>query len=62
MSAMTIYRAIDAGEFPAVRIRNRLVIPARAVEALSEAAIAAQGVVDAADFVPARVAGAGGAA
>jgi excisionase family DNA binding protein len=60
MSAMTIYRAIDADEFPAVRIRGRLVVPARAMEALSEAAIAAQGAVDAADFVPAQVAAAGG--
>lgn len=53
MSAMTIYRAIDAGEFPAVRIRNRLIVPARAVEAMVEAAVSEGQPVDAADFVPA---------
>ena len=29
MSPMTLYRAIAAGEFPAVRIRGRLIVPAR---------------------------------
>lgn len=50
MSPMTVYRAINAGEFPAVRIRGRLIVPARAVDALIEAAVAEQGVVDAAEW------------
>lgn len=48
MSAMTVYRAIAAGEFPAVRVRGRLIIPAKAVDAMAEVATAQQTVVDAA--------------
>ncbi|MPZ64557.1 MAG: hypothetical protein GEU83_03230 [Pseudonocardiaceae bacterium] len=51
MSPMTVYRAIGAGEFPAVRIRGRLIVPAKAVEAMVEAAVADRTVVDAADWV-----------
>lgn len=40
MSSMTVYRAIAAGEFPAVRIRGRWIVPARAVEELIDAAMA----------------------
>ena len=32
-SDMTLYRAIRAGEFPAVRIRGRLIVPAKALDA-----------------------------
>ena len=39
MSSMTVYRAIAAGEFPAVRIRGRWIVPARAVEELIDAAM-----------------------
>lgn len=52
MSPMTVYRAISAGEFPAVRIRGRLIVPAKAVEAMADEAIADRTVVDAAGFVP----------
>ncbi|AEA26546.1 DNA binding domain protein, excisionase family [Pseudonocardia dioxanivorans CB1190] len=52
MSAMTVYRAINAGDFPAVRIRGRLIVPARAVDEMVDAAIATQSVVDAAGWVP----------
>ena len=52
MSSMTLYRAINAGEFPAVRIRGRLIIPAKAVEAMAEAAVGEQTVVDPAGWVP----------
>lgn len=51
MSSMTVYRAISAGEFPAVRIRGRLIVPAKAVEAMVDAAVAERAVVDAADWV-----------
>ncbi len=44
----TIYRAIRANEFPAVRVRNRYVIPARAVEQLASQATASGTCVDAA--------------
>lgn len=44
-SEMTLYRAIQEGQFPAVRIRGRLIVPAKAIEALAEAAL--QSVVDA---------------
>ncbi len=57
MSSMTVYRAIAAGEFPAVRIRGRLIVPARAVEAMAETAVAEQTVVDAAGWVPEGVSG-----
>lgn len=52
MSAMTLYRAISAGEFPAVRIRGRLIVPAKAIEAMADIAVADQTVVDAAGWVP----------
>jgi excisionase family DNA binding protein len=49
-SPMTVYRAIAAGEFPAVRIRGRLIIPARAIEAMTELAVSEQTVIDAAGW------------
>lgn len=52
MSPMTVYRAISAGQFPAVRIRGRLIIPARAIQEMVESALAEQGLVDAAGWVP----------
>jgi len=57
MSSMTLYRAIAAGGFPAVRIRGRLIVPARAVEAMVKAAMTEQTVVDAAAWVPEGVSG-----
>ena len=58
ISPMTLYRAINAGEFPAVRIRGRLIVPAKAVEAMSDAAMAEQGVVDAAGWASSPAGGA----
>ena len=49
-SEMTLYRAIGAGEFPAVRIRGRIIVPARAIEAMAEAAVLSSGLVEAADW------------
>lgn len=46
----TIYRAIREDAFPAVRLRTRYVIPARAVEALATLAADSGGVVDVARF------------
>jgi excisionase family DNA binding protein len=52
MSEMTLYRAIAAGEFPAVRIRGRLIVPTRAIDEMVEASLADGRMVDAADWVP----------
>jgi excisionase family DNA binding protein len=54
MSPVTLYRAISAGEFPAVRIRNRLIVPAKALDAMSEAAVTEQALVDAAHWTGVR--------
>lgn len=51
MSPMTVYRAISAGEFPAVRIRGRLIVPAKAIDAMAEIAIVEKTVVDVAGWV-----------
>jgi predicted DNA-binding transcriptional regulator AlpA len=54
MAPVTVYRAIRAGQFPAVRIRGRLIVPAKAVEAMADAAAVEHTVVDAAGWVPER--------
>ncbi len=51
VSKMTLYRAIAAGRFPAVRIEGRLIVPAKVVEAMAQAALTANATVDAADWV-----------
>ena len=53
MGQMTVYRAIHAGEFPAVRIRGRYLIPAKALEAMEDAAVATSSLVAAEDLTPA---------
>jgi excisionase family DNA binding protein len=50
MSPMTLYRAIAAGEFPAVRIGRRLVVPARVLEDMADAALSTGTTVDTADW------------
>jgi excisionase family DNA binding protein len=52
MGQMTVYRAIHAGEFPAVRIRGRYLIPAKALEAMEDAAVATSALVAAEDLTP----------
>jgi excisionase family DNA binding protein len=49
-SEMTLYRAIQAGEFPAVRIRGRIIVPVKAIEAMTDAALQSSGLVEAADW------------
>ena len=51
-SPVTLYRAIRAGQFPAVRIRGRLIV--QAVEAMADAAAVEHTVVDAAGWVSER--------
>lgn len=48
-SEMTVYRAITSGEFPAVKIRGRWIVPAKAIDEIESAAMAS-GAVDTADF------------
>ena len=50
MSEMTLYRVIAAGQFPAVRIGRRLVVPARVLEDMATAALATGMTVDTADW------------
>ena len=50
MSQMTLYRAIAAGEFPAVRIGRRLVVPARVLDDMAAAALATGTTIDTADW------------
>ena len=52
VSKITVYRAIAAGEFPAIKVRGRLIVPAKAIDAMAEAAVVDQTVVDVADWLP----------
>ncbi|NJC70835.1 helix-turn-helix domain-containing protein [Planosporangium thailandense] len=49
-SEVTLYRAIRAGEFPAIKIRGRYVIPSRALDDLEETAVSTGSVVDPAEL------------
>jgi excisionase family DNA binding protein len=51
LSSMSLYRAIRAGTFPAVRIRGRVFVPAKAIAAMVDAAVASGSVVDASDWL-----------
>lgn len=51
VSAMTLYREIAEGAFPAVRIRNRLIVPAKVVDEMAQVAIDHHSAVDARDWV-----------
>lgn len=50
VSPMTLYRAIKAREFPAVIIRGRISVPARAIENMEKAALFRDEAIDAAEF------------
>ena len=51
VSAMTIYRSIANNELPAIRIRNRLIVPAKYVDHMAETAIQRGALTTAADVV-----------
>lgn len=53
-SPVTLYRAIREGEFPAVRIRGRLIVPAKAIEAMADLAVTEQTTVDASGWAVQR--------
>jgi excisionase family DNA binding protein len=50
----TLYRAIREDAFPAVRVRTRYVVPARAIDELIEQASTSDGCVDVAKMTAAR--------
>ena len=52
VSEVTLYRAIHAGEFPAVRIRGRLIVPAKAIQALADAAVTDRSLINASGWSP----------
>jgi excisionase family DNA binding protein len=54
MAPVTLYRAIRDGEFPAMRVRGRLIIPARAIDAMIDAAITENSAVDASGWAVVR--------
>jgi excisionase family DNA binding protein len=39
MSPATLYREIAANRFPAVKVRTRLVVPAKAIDEIEQAAL-----------------------
>jgi excisionase family DNA binding protein len=49
-SEMTLYRAIKDGDFPALKIRGRIVVPARALEVMTETAVNESRVIDVAEW------------
>jgi predicted DNA-binding transcriptional regulator AlpA len=51
MSEVTLYRAIREGQFPAIKVRGRYVVPSRVLDDMESAALAAGAVVDAAEYV-----------
>jgi excisionase family DNA binding protein len=53
-SEVTLYRAIHAGQFPALKIRGRYVIPARVLDEMEEAALSSGAMVDAAAWAETR--------
>ncbi|WP_442875377.1 excisionase family DNA-binding protein [Amycolatopsis sp. NBC_00355] len=50
VSAMTIYRAVDEGTFPAIRTRGRISIPIKAIDAMEEVAVSEMRAVDSSEF------------
>ena len=50
LSPMTAYRAIAAGEFPAVKIRGRVIVPVGAIDAMVEAATSEGTLVHSSDW------------
>jgi excisionase family DNA binding protein len=56
LSSPTLYRAIHAGEFPAVRIRGRYIVPAKVLDLITEAALRGALTEVAPDWTPGGVA------
>lgn len=56
LSPMTLYRAVEAGQFPAIKIRTRIVVPAQAIDNMVNQALAGNRPVDAAAWARGDVA------
>jgi excisionase family DNA binding protein len=54
VSKMTLYRSINAGEFPAIQIRGRKVVPAKAIDDMEAIALETQSVVNTAEGTTSR--------
>jgi excisionase family DNA binding protein len=54
LSNMVLYRAIWRGEFPALKVEGRYLIPTATVKDMSDAAVTSGGVVNSADWVTGR--------
>lgn len=50
VSDVTLYRAIQADRFPAVKIQGRYLIPAKAIDELEHLALSERRMVDTADY------------
>ncbi|MCQ6249246.1 MULTISPECIES: helix-turn-helix domain-containing protein [Streptomyces violaceusniger group] len=53
VSYMTLWRAIREGEFPGVKIRDRILVPVQAVQMLFAAAVESGELVDSAEWTAA---------
>ncbi len=54
VSSATLYRQIRAGQFPAIAIGQRLIVPMKVLDLMEADAINTGGVIDAADYVVTR--------
>ena len=52
VSEMTLYRAIRSGQFPAVQVMGRLIIPAKVIDEIIDAALDSGALVDTEDWTP----------
>jgi hypothetical protein len=52
MSEVTLYRAIRDGQFPAIKVRGRYVVPSRVLDDLEAEATASGSIADAARWTP----------
>jgi hypothetical protein len=49
---MTLYRAINAGQFPAIKFRDRWLVPVEAIDQLIEVALTTGAAVDIETWTP----------
>jgi hypothetical protein len=54
VDSMTLYRAISAGQFPAIKIRGRITVPYLVIARLIDAAVTSGGLVDTAAWTTAQ--------
>jgi excisionase family DNA binding protein len=55
VSHSTLQRAVRSGEFPAIKVRGRYVVPAKAIDQMESSALVT-GLVDSADYTLGSVA------